>query len=211
MTNHTPSHVMSHNWSCQIKSLLKYRKVTRLEIEPRTFWTYTKCSNQLSYLALEFNQLILYLCNCQPKDTYSARHIQCHSLQARSTLWPWHDQISQSGNHVTDYIIQFQQSRWHPQSNSIMHQVIWWVMIESWPQVTIPTINPSYDHLWPPLHIDCMYYRSIQRLLFPFTLSLSLWMPILPHTSDRYIFTSDRWVVIHYLAYVHIDALTTSI
>ena len=89
--------------------LLKYRKVTRLGIEPRTFWTYTRCSNQLSYLALVFNQLILYLCNCQPKDTYSARHIQCHSLHARSTLWPRHDQISQSGNHVTDYIIQFQQ------------------------------------------------------------------------------------------------------
>ena len=66
--------------------VLKYRKVTRPGIEPRTFWTYTRCSNQLSYLALEFNQLILYLCNCQPKDTYSARHIQCHSLHARSTL-----------------------------------------------------------------------------------------------------------------------------
>ena len=89
--------------------MLKYRKVTRLGIEPRTFWTYTRCSNQLSYPALEINQLILYLCNCQSKDTYSARHIQCHSLHARSTLWPWHDQISQSGNHVTDYIIQFQQ------------------------------------------------------------------------------------------------------
>ena len=56
-------------------TMLKYRKVTRSGIEPRTFWTYTRCSNQLSYLALEFNQLILYLCNCQPKDTYSARHI----------------------------------------------------------------------------------------------------------------------------------------
>ena len=66
--------------------MLKYRKVTRPGIEPRTFWTYTRCSNQLNYLALEFNQLILYLCNCQPKDTYSARHIQCHSLHARSTL-----------------------------------------------------------------------------------------------------------------------------
>ena len=63
-----------------LKYLLKYRKVTRAGIEPRTFWTYTRCSNQLSYLALEINQLILYLCNCQPKDTYSARHIQCHSL-----------------------------------------------------------------------------------------------------------------------------------
>ena len=40
--------------------------MTRLGIEPRTFWTYTKCSNQLSYLALEFNQLILYLCNWVP-------------------------------------------------------------------------------------------------------------------------------------------------
>ena len=89
--------------------LLKYRKVTRPGIEPRTFWTYTRCSNQLSYPALEFNQLILYICNCQPKDTYSAKHIQCHSLHARLILWPWHDQISQSGNHVTDYIIQFQQ------------------------------------------------------------------------------------------------------
>ena len=68
------------------KQLLKYRKVTRPGIEPRTFWTYTRCSNQLSYLALEFTQPILYLCNCQPKDTYSARHIQCHSLHARSTL-----------------------------------------------------------------------------------------------------------------------------
>ena len=67
-------------------TVLKYRKVTRPGIEPRTFWTYTRCSNQLSYLALGFNQLILYLCNCQPKDTYSARHIQCHSLHARSTL-----------------------------------------------------------------------------------------------------------------------------
>ena len=85
------------------KKVLKYRKVTRPGIEPKTFWTYTRCSNQLSYLALEFSQLILYLCNCQPKDTYSARHIQCYSLHARSTLWPWHDQISQSGNHVTDY------------------------------------------------------------------------------------------------------------
>ena len=52
-------------------NLLKYRKVTRPGIEPRTFWTYTRCSNQLSYLVLEFNQLILYLCNCQPKDTRS--------------------------------------------------------------------------------------------------------------------------------------------
>ena len=66
--------------------VLKYRKVTRPGIEPRTFWTYTRCSNQLSYLALEFNQLILYLCNCQPKNTYSAKHIQCHSLHARSIL-----------------------------------------------------------------------------------------------------------------------------
>ena len=82
--------------------------LTKLGIEPRIFWTYTRCSNQLSYLALEFNQFILYLYNYQSKDTYSARHIQCHSLHARSTLWPWHDQISQSGNHVTDYIIQFQ-------------------------------------------------------------------------------------------------------
>ena len=56
-------------------AVLKYRKVTRPGIEPRTFWTYTRCSNQLSYLALEFNQLILYLCNCQSQDTYSARHI----------------------------------------------------------------------------------------------------------------------------------------
>ena len=69
-----------------MKILLKYRKVTRPGIEPRTFWTYTRCSNQLSYLALEINQLILYLCNCQSKDTYSVRHIQCHSLHARSTL-----------------------------------------------------------------------------------------------------------------------------
>ena len=46
------------------KVVLKYRKVTRPGIEPRTFWTYTRCSNQLSYPALEFNQLILYLCNC---------------------------------------------------------------------------------------------------------------------------------------------------
>ena len=98
------------------RNMLKYRKVTTPGIEPRTFWTYTRCSNQLSYLALEFTQLILYLCNCQPKDTYSARHIQCHSLHARSTLWPWHDQISQFGNHVTDYIIQFQQQmhKWAP-------------------------------------------------------------------------------------------------
>ena len=44
--------------------LLKYRKVTRPGIEPRTFWTYTRCSNQLSYPALEINQLMLYLCNC---------------------------------------------------------------------------------------------------------------------------------------------------
>ena len=72
--------------STEPQNLLKYRKVTRPGIEPRTFWTYTRCSNQLSYLALVFNQLILYLCNCQPKDIYSARHIQCHSLHARSTL-----------------------------------------------------------------------------------------------------------------------------
>ena len=57
------------------RMVLKYRKVTRLGIEPRTFWTYTRCSNQLSYPALEFNRLILYFCNCQSKDTYSARHI----------------------------------------------------------------------------------------------------------------------------------------
>ena len=94
-----------------MENVLKYRKVTRPGIEPKIFWTYTKCFNQLSYLALEFNQLILYLCNCQPKDTYSIRHIQCHSLHARSTLWPWYDQISQSGNHVTDYIIQCQHHR----------------------------------------------------------------------------------------------------
>ena len=93
------------------KGMLKYRKVTRPGIEPRMFWIYTRCSNQLSYPAMKFSQLILYLCNCQPKDTYSARHIQCHSLHARSTLWPRHDQISQSGNHVTDYIIQFQQEK----------------------------------------------------------------------------------------------------
>ena len=45
-----------------IPKVLKYRKVTRPGIEPRTFWTYTRCSNQLSYLALEFNQFRLYLC-----------------------------------------------------------------------------------------------------------------------------------------------------
>ena len=55
--------------------MLIYRKVTRPGIEPRTFWTYTRCSNQLSYSALEFNRPILYLCNCQSQDTYSARHI----------------------------------------------------------------------------------------------------------------------------------------
>jgi hypothetical protein len=59
----------------QAEEPIKLVKVTRPGIEPRTFWTYTRCSNQLSYLALESNQLILYLCNCQPKDTYSARHI----------------------------------------------------------------------------------------------------------------------------------------
>ena len=116
------------------KKVLKYRKVTRPGIEPRTFWTYTRCSNQLSYLALEFSQLILYLCNCQPKDTYSARHIQCHSLYARSTLWPWHDQISQSGNHVTDYIIQFQHVMvtgliWHAGNGTVCvwHYMCLWV------------------------------------------------------------------------------------
>ena len=64
---------------------VNFEPMTRPGIEPKTFWTYTRCSNQLSYPALEFNQLILYLYNCQPKDTYSARHIQCHSLYARST------------------------------------------------------------------------------------------------------------------------------
>jgi hypothetical protein len=58
-----------------LQNRIKLVKVTRPGIEPRTFWTYTRCSNQLSYLALKSNQLILYLCNCQPKDTYSARHI----------------------------------------------------------------------------------------------------------------------------------------
>ena len=38
--------------------------MTKPVIESRTFWTYTKCYNQLSYLALEFNQFILYWCNC---------------------------------------------------------------------------------------------------------------------------------------------------
>ena len=56
--------------------LLKYKKVTRLGIEPRTFWTYTRCSNQLSYLALEFNLYCIYV-TANPKthivpDTYSA-------------------------------------------------------------------------------------------------------------------------------------------
>ena len=66
--------ILSHMAICIhiFSLLLKYRKVTRPGIEPRIFWTYTRCSNQLSYLALGFNQLILYLCNCQPKDTYSA-------------------------------------------------------------------------------------------------------------------------------------------
>ena len=73
-------------YAAATNTVLKYRKVTRPGIEPKTFWTYTRCSNQLSYLALEFNQLILYLYNCQPKDTYSARYIQCHSLHARSIL-----------------------------------------------------------------------------------------------------------------------------
>jgi hypothetical protein len=31
---------------------IKLVKVTRPGIEPRTFWTYTKCSNQLSYPAI---------------------------------------------------------------------------------------------------------------------------------------------------------------
>jgi hypothetical protein len=31
------------------KNNIKLVKVTRPGIEPRTFWTYTKCSNQLSY------------------------------------------------------------------------------------------------------------------------------------------------------------------
>jgi hypothetical protein len=31
---------------------IKLVKVTRLGIEPRTFWTYTKCFNQLSYPAI---------------------------------------------------------------------------------------------------------------------------------------------------------------
>jgi hypothetical protein len=35
-----------------VKTSIKLVKVTRLRIEPRTFWTYTKCSNQLSYLAI---------------------------------------------------------------------------------------------------------------------------------------------------------------
>jgi hypothetical protein len=74
-----PIHILLHKIiiapHCLFHILLKYRKVARPGIEPRTFWTYTRCSNQLSYPALEFNQLILYLCNCQPKDAYSARHI----------------------------------------------------------------------------------------------------------------------------------------
>ena len=112
--------------------VLKYRKVTRLGIEPRTFWTYTRCSNQLSYPALEFNQLILYLCNLSTQ-----RHIQCHSLHARSTLWPWHDQISQSGNYVTDYIIQFQHTQ---DKNSIF----------------------TKSHT---VGADSMYYNKIQRYI----------------------------------------------
>ena len=83
--------------------MLKYKKVTKLKIEPRIFWTYTRCSNQLSYLALEFNRPILYLCNCQSQDTYSA--IPYMSDQP----YDW-DMIksSQSENHVTNYIIQIQ-------------------------------------------------------------------------------------------------------
>jgi hypothetical protein len=36
----------------ECKDLIKLIKVTRSGIEPRTFWTYTKCSNQLSYPAI---------------------------------------------------------------------------------------------------------------------------------------------------------------
>ena len=32
--------------------VLKQKRMTRQGIEPRTFWTYTRCSNQLSYPAL---------------------------------------------------------------------------------------------------------------------------------------------------------------
>ena len=35
-----------------ICAFIKLVKVIRLGIEPRTFWTYTKCSNQLSYPAI---------------------------------------------------------------------------------------------------------------------------------------------------------------
>jgi hypothetical protein len=36
----------------QVQLRIKLVKVTRPGIEPRTFWTYTKCSNQLSYPAI---------------------------------------------------------------------------------------------------------------------------------------------------------------
>ena len=32
--------------------MLKQKRMTRQGIEPRTFWIYTRCSNQLSYPAL---------------------------------------------------------------------------------------------------------------------------------------------------------------
>ena len=48
--NQTLKYAKTHIWS---SILLKYRKVTKPRIEPRTFWTYTRCSNQLSYLVLE--------------------------------------------------------------------------------------------------------------------------------------------------------------
>ena len=71
---------------CNFYSILRYKRNTTKMSKVLYYNSNTRCSNQLSYPALEFNQLILYLYNCQPKDTYSARHIQCYSLHARSTL-----------------------------------------------------------------------------------------------------------------------------
>ena len=70
-----------------------------------------------------------------------------HSLQVTVQAWQITYQV------MWGVITGVAKSSHHPQSNSITHQVTWWVMIESWPQVTIPTINPSYDHLWsgPPI------------------------------------------------------------
>ena len=50
-----------------------------------------------------------------------------HALEAQPSSYS-----SGMTNHTPSHVVSYNKSSHHPQSNSIMHQVTWWVMIESW-------------------------------------------------------------------------------